>query len=548
MRIRRQPEKTLLYQTVQTHYLAFRARYEELTGGHLPRHVEREFEGYLDCGILARGFVRVQCGSCGEETILGLSCKKRGWCPSCGARKMCEEAAFLRDQVLPTGITYRQWVLTVPVPLRYQIAKNPKLLGEVLGIFSREVRAWVEKRTAEVDSENAVAGDRYLTGSICFVQRFGDGLRLNPHAHMILPEGAFRVRKPNEGDENQSPQLSFVSIRRPSPEDVCLVLERVQTKVVKRLQKLGLIRPGAESDPVAVDIATNDANDGTPEEQLAWAFQQASIENRAVLGKPPGSKVRKERLKERNPVGLYGAIGESAQTSPKHPLLAILKGFSIHAASFVRPEVPGLDEAGNSSLENLLRYMARGSTPLERLKPASGGDILIKLKSVWSDGTTHLRFSGFELLEKLMALIPPPNVNMVRYSGVFAPNHKLRAQVVSLSPAGKAAKEAGATEAVKTSETDQNSSQPLSEAGEAKKKRYYIFWAELLRRVYKTDVTICETCKGPLTVTSAVQDPGAIRRILRSMGLPEDPPPLTAMSRAPPPETATYDEYNAWAD
>lgn len=45
-----------------------------------------------------------------------------------------------------------------------------------------------------------------------------------------------------------------------------------------------------------------------------------------------------------------------------------------------------------------------------------------KLKTPWSDGTTHLLLSGMELLEKISALIPPPRVNLVRYHGVLAPH------------------------------------------------------------------------------------------------------------------------------
>src|SRR5207249_3545413 len=44
-------------------------------------------------GVLAaRGFIRVRCGSCGHERLVPFSCRRRGWCPSCGGRRMsgCE--------------------------------------------------------------------------------------------------------------------------------------------------------------------------------------------------------------------------------------------------------------------------------------------------------------------------------------------------------------------------------------------------------------------------------------------------------------------------
>jgi len=36
--------------------------------------VEREFRGYLECGILAHGFVRVHCDACGCDRLVAFSC------------------------------------------------------------------------------------------------------------------------------------------------------------------------------------------------------------------------------------------------------------------------------------------------------------------------------------------------------------------------------------------------------------------------------------------------------------------------------------------
>jgi hypothetical protein len=57
------------------------------TGGW-PGFVRREFESYLRCGILDHGFLRVRCEQCGETTVVGFSCNGRGFCPSCGGRRM----------------------------------------------------------------------------------------------------------------------------------------------------------------------------------------------------------------------------------------------------------------------------------------------------------------------------------------------------------------------------------------------------------------------------------------------------------------------------
>ena len=73
----------------------------EQSGGYLPRFVRQEFEDYLKCGLLEHGFLRVKCDGCRHEYLVAFSCKRRGFCPSCGARRMVESVAHLVDHVFP---------------------------------------------------------------------------------------------------------------------------------------------------------------------------------------------------------------------------------------------------------------------------------------------------------------------------------------------------------------------------------------------------------------------------------------------------------------
>ena len=97
---RHRPETTLLYQLVEQHYPVFRELRAE-AGRPLPDYVEAEFDAYLKCGRLEEGFLRLRCEQCHAEKLVAFSCKKRGFCPSCGARRMAETAALLADEVLP---------------------------------------------------------------------------------------------------------------------------------------------------------------------------------------------------------------------------------------------------------------------------------------------------------------------------------------------------------------------------------------------------------------------------------------------------------------
>ena len=76
---RRRPEQTTLYRLVQEHLETFLVQVEAGGVASLPQFVKDEFEAFLECGILAHGFLRVRCGECGHEKPVGFSCKLRGY-------------------------------------------------------------------------------------------------------------------------------------------------------------------------------------------------------------------------------------------------------------------------------------------------------------------------------------------------------------------------------------------------------------------------------------------------------------------------------------
>ena len=77
---RRRPETTTLHRIVREHletYLAL-ANESDPMGDGVPDHVEKEFRSYLTCGILAHGFARARCATCGYDFLVAFSCKGRG--------------------------------------------------------------------------------------------------------------------------------------------------------------------------------------------------------------------------------------------------------------------------------------------------------------------------------------------------------------------------------------------------------------------------------------------------------------------------------------
>ncbi len=79
----------MLYKVLQAHLETFLRNAGELDGSSsVPRFVENELRAFLDCGVLARGLIRLHCTGCGHDIVVGLSCKRRGFCPRCGGRRM----------------------------------------------------------------------------------------------------------------------------------------------------------------------------------------------------------------------------------------------------------------------------------------------------------------------------------------------------------------------------------------------------------------------------------------------------------------------------
>jgi hypothetical protein len=72
--LRREPEKRVLHWVVRESLESFLAelRAEDPDGYGLPGFVEQEFRRFLDCGVAVRGFVRLICGSCGQEMVVGF--------------------------------------------------------------------------------------------------------------------------------------------------------------------------------------------------------------------------------------------------------------------------------------------------------------------------------------------------------------------------------------------------------------------------------------------------------------------------------------------
>lgn len=186
--VRHRPEDDLLYQVVSRNFQTVFKKCEE-SGHPVPNFIKREFESFLRCGVLSYGFARIYCQSCKYDRLVGFSCKKRGFCGSCLARRISEISGHLIDEVIPQ-IPTRQWVLSVPAPLRYLIAYDNKTLNAVTSAFMGSVYAHLRSKAKKYGG-NALDAEEYLPGSVSFIQRFGSALNLNVHIHSQVSDGVF---------------------------------------------------------------------------------------------------------------------------------------------------------------------------------------------------------------------------------------------------------------------------------------------------------------------------------------------------------------------
>ena len=104
---RHTPETTKLYQLVACNWPEFKAMLSE-QGKQLPGYVTREFDDYLKCGRLEHGFLRVRCETCHHEKLVAFSCKRHGFCPSCGAEQISKNS-LPREIISPPSLNTRSY-------------------------------------------------------------------------------------------------------------------------------------------------------------------------------------------------------------------------------------------------------------------------------------------------------------------------------------------------------------------------------------------------------------------------------------------------------
>jgi hypothetical protein len=477
----RDAEHTVLRQIIALHLEAFLGAVAEAgDGAGLPQFVEREFREFLLCGVFEGGVARFQCEDCAREHLVPFSCKGRGFCPSCGGRRMTERAAHLVDAVLPR-VPVRQWALTVPYRLRYQMAWNHGLSRAVLGVYAR-VLLDVYARGAR---ERGIDGGQ--TGMVTALQRAGGALNANLHFHTLVLDGVL-VEEPGGA-------LALHPTPASSDAEVAAALATIRHQVQRLLVRRGL-EPG--------DDATEPADRLVEESPVLAGIVGASVQGRVALGPRAGARVRR-----------LGDERHTAAVTSRGARQAHLDGFDLHANVWVSAN----DRAG---LERLCRYVLRQPLAQERLRLRRDGRVALALKTAWHDGTRELVFEPLEFLKRSAAMTPRPETNLLICHGVLAPRARWRERVVGYGPMAPEPTASMAPLAAGPAGTGVKPTTPRTWT-----------WAALMHRAFAIDVLACPHCGGRLRLIATLHDPAVIRKILTHLGIaPSGPRPGPA-----PPES-----------
>ena len=262
------------------------------------------------------------------------------------------------------------------------------------------------------------------------------------------------------------------------------------TRILRLLTRLGHL--------VEEDGQTTLTGGVTDPDDVMTPLQAAAAHYRIAQGPRAGQKVLRLQLAPRH-------LGRGDESSPTR--CANAHGFSLHAGVRIAAD-------DRRRLEQLCRYITRPAIANERLSVNRAGQVVLKLKTAWRDGTSHHVMAPMEFMQRLAALVRRPRLHLIRFHGVLAPNAKLRRAVVpvptvpTVPPVASAPAHAGDCNHLP--------------AGSAKGR---MRWAQLLKRVFDIDIEQCPHCGGQLKLIAAIEEQTAIARILTHLGLAAQPPP-----------------------
>ena len=211
---------------------------------------------------------------------------------------------------------------------------------------------------------------------------------------------------------------------------------------------------------------------------------------------------------------------DSIVVAPTPKLVVSAHGLNLHAATVV-------DGRDRRRLERLCKYLLRPPFSRDAILRLPDGRVRLELPRKGRS----IEMSAQQFLAKLVALVPPPYFNLVRYAGVFHNRHRMRPLVVprpeqvDLSPRQLALLDVAGNPLPAT--TGAREADPPAMPRRS--------WAWLLAYVFATDMTTCPRprCVGRLRIVEVVRDPDTIALHLHGARAPPLPSPPGQLSLLP---------------
>ena len=178
----RRPEESALYRLVYYHREQLEYSWDEQFSeryGVLRDEVLNSFDRYLNCGILRHGCALACCENeqCAHSMLIAFSCKRRGICPSCQAKRAVLFAENLHENVLFSH-PHRHLVFSLPKRLRIYFKFDRRF-------FSLLYRAAWEAWSEWVDG--VLPGAK--PAAVLALHTAGALLNWHPHIHGIFLNG-----------------------------------------------------------------------------------------------------------------------------------------------------------------------------------------------------------------------------------------------------------------------------------------------------------------------------------------------------------------------
>ncbi len=180
---RRSPEQSPLYRVVYHYREQFEYSWDDMFSeryGVLRDEVLEAFDKYLNCGILRHGCAFACCEKCNHSQLIAFSCKRRGVCPSCQAKRAVLFAENLHENIL-LPYSHRHLIFSIPKRLRVYFRFDRKLFS---ALYRAAWETWSEYVQALIPGSKP--------GAVMALHSAGTLLEWNPHIHTLALNGAIR--------------------------------------------------------------------------------------------------------------------------------------------------------------------------------------------------------------------------------------------------------------------------------------------------------------------------------------------------------------------